>query len=238
MASFRGHLYGAAVVSGAASLSLYAMGWTDIVDTQALFTLGVAGGLLPDIDAGSSKPVRGFFSLLGVAAGLLIAVLLIDRLGLLELMLAWVGAFLAVRYGAFALFDKLTVHRGLWHSLLAVAFVTLATASLAHGLLEVAPLTAWLAAGFVGLGYLTHLCLDELSSLDLLGHRVKRSFGTALKPYDRRTPWGSLAMLLAAVALGYTGPPLTPLMALAEWEGLTWSRLVEGALGLWRGVTG
>jgi hypothetical protein len=36
----------------------------------------------------------------------------------------------------------------------------------------------------VGIGYLTHLVLDEFYSVDLFNRKIKRSFGTALKPFS------------------------------------------------------
>jgi hypothetical protein len=58
----------------------------------------------------------------------------------------------------------------------------------------------------VGIGYLTHLVLDELYSVDLLNSRVKRSFGTALKPFSLADPRSSFGMLAAVVALAWVAP--------------------------------
>jgi len=49
-----------------------------------------------------------------------------------------------------------------------------------------------------------------LASVDLWGHRVRRSFGTALKPFSLAAPGASLAMLAAALALGFTSPSIQP----------------------------
>jgi hypothetical protein len=58
----------------------------------------------------------------------------------------------------------------------------------------------------VGLGYLVHLALDELSSLDLEGRRLRRSFGTALKPWSPTDPASSLAMAAALGLLLWLAP--------------------------------
>jgi hypothetical protein len=63
------------------------------------------------------------------------------------------------------------------------------------------PALSWLAGGFALLGYLTHLVLDEIASVDLLGNRVKRSFGTAIKPFSLRA-WPFSLMLLGLLAGG------------------------------------
>jgi hypothetical protein len=210
MADFQTHLYGAAAVSSAAALGVYGVGWAGVEETQLLFFLGVAGGMLPDIDSDSSKPVRVFFSLLGVAVAFLVCFALVAQLALVDLTLVWIGVFLAVRYGVFELFARFTVHRGVWHSWLATAFAGLATANAAYHLFDVTAWNAWLCGGFVALGYLTHLCLDELASVDLLGNRVKRSFGTALKPLSLRAPGASVIMLAGALALVWAAPTLSP----------------------------
>ncbi len=219
MASFATHLYGAALVSSVAALGLYGTGLAGAQTTQTCFFLGVAGGLLPDIDADASKPVRGFFTLLAVVLAFFVGFALVGRLPLLNLLLVWLGTFLLVRFGVFEAFARLTVHRGIWHSWLAVALAALATTNLAHYLLNTPAWEAWLAGGFVGLGYLTHLCLDELASVDLWGHRVRRSFGTALKPCSLAAPWASLGMLALVLALSYTAPTVEPLFQAGRAQG-------------------
>ena len=103
-------------------------------------------------------------------------------------------------------FARFTVHRGIWHSWLGIAFATLATVDLAYWLLREPAQGAWVAGGMVGLGYFTHLCLDELSSVDLMSSRVSRSFGTALKPFSLSDPFSSLSMAAAVGALAWFAP--------------------------------
>jgi hypothetical protein len=219
MASFVTHLYGAALVSSAAALALHSAGLGSAQETQTYFFLGVAGGLLPDIDADASKPVRGFFTLFAVAVAFFVAFALVARLDWLDATLVWLATFVLVRYGFFEIFARFTVHRGVWHSWLAVALAALATTDVACHLLRTTAWEAWVAGGFVGLGYLTHLCLDELASVDLWGHRVRRSFGTALKPCSLAAPWASLAMLVAVLVLGYAAPSAAPLLAAGRAHG-------------------
>jgi hypothetical protein len=219
MASFATHLYGAALVSSVAALSLYGNGLAGPQETQVCFILGVAGGLLPDIDADASKPVRGFFTLLAVVLAFFVAFTLVDSLTLLNVSLVWLGTFLLVRFGFFEAFARLTVHRGVWHSWLAVALASVVTANLAYWIFGTSERDAWLAGGFMGLGYVAHLSLDELASVDLWGHRVRRSFGTALKPFSLAAPWASLTMLIVVLALGYTAPSIGPLLEAGRVRG-------------------
>lgn len=73
-------------------------------------------------------------------------------------------------------------------------------------------------------GYLTHLILDEVSSVDMIGRRVKASFGTALKLWDRRYPMGTAGMAAAlALAVWLAPSPQTFLSGISSrdmWAGL------------------
>jgi hypothetical protein len=212
VASFAQHLYGAAAVSSATALGAYELGWAGAQQAQLLFLLGVGGGLLPDIDSNSSKPVRGFFTLAGVVAAFFVGFSLVGRLPAVELLLTWCLVFVSVRYVLFEMFARFTVHRGIWHSWVAMAFAGLAGTNGAFHLLGVTAKDAWLVGGFLSIGYLTHLCLDELASVDLLGHRLRRSFGTALKPFSLASPGASLAMLGAVLLLYVYAPSPDPLL--------------------------
>lgn len=212
MANFQTHLLGGALVSGAGALAVYAQGLTSASETQTLFLLGTAASLLPDIDANDSRPVRIAFDAVGIVVGFLVAFAFARHLKLLELLLIWLGTWLFVRYPLRASFSRFTVHRGVWHTLLMALTLALATAVIAHRGLGLEALSSWLAGGFMLLGYLTHLLLDELASVDLLGHSVKRSFGTALKPLSLRA-WPA-SLLLALLSLGFLllAPDLEVLM--------------------------
>ena len=67
---------------------------------------------------------------------------------------------------------------------------------------------AWLAGGFMFIGYLTHLILDEIYSVDVMDTRIKASFGTALKIVDHRHPAASTAMAVAAALAFWVAPPM------------------------------
>jgi hypothetical protein len=82
---------------------------------------------------------------------------------------------------------------------------------------------AWLAGGFVFLGYMTHLVLDEIYSVDVMGRRIKSSFGTALKIFDRRKPGESALVAGLAILAFLATPPSAPFV-----EGITSQRLWAG----------
>jgi len=223
MADFRTHLGVAAAGGAVVAHGGWQAGLWDAWQALPMLALVAFGGILPDIDADSSRAIRLVFNLLAVTAVVAGALLLQGRFSIGGLLLACGGLYLGVRHLAGALFARLTVHRGIWHSLLAAALCGLTTTALSHRLLAQPDVLAWGHGVALSLGFVLHLLLDELYSVDLTGARIKRSFGTALKPLDWRSPGNSLVMLAAGANL---------LPWLPAWAGLA-SLLDQGA-ALWR----
>jgi hypothetical protein len=220
MANFRGHLTGGALVSGMAAFVSYGEGFSNGTETQLLFLLGTAASLLPDVDADDSKPVRGLFNVVGILVGFLVAFRFDGRVGVVEQVGIWIGVGLLIAFPLRWVFAHYTVHRGTWHTLLMALVMTLVVVIVADSLLGLDQVLAWLAGGFVLLGYLTHLTLDEIASVDLLDRRVKRSFGTALKPLSLRAwPWTLVLMGSVVVLIGLTPDP-EPVLAAASRLGI------------------
>ena len=159
------------------------------------------------------------------------------KLSIAELWILWLGTLLAVRYGLHYVFHRTSVHRGIWHSLLAGAFCSVATAIIFHYLLRRPEGVAWLAAGFMMIGYITHLVLDEMYSVDVMDTRIKASFGTAMKMFDRRYPYASLAMAAATAAAVMVSPPTKMFVDGVSSKSL-WSGLQQRMLpaNTWFGV--
>lgn len=200
MANFTTHIAtGTVVAGGLATLTLAA----DVIAPENLIPVtmaGVLGSILPDIDLRVSRPSRALFSGFAIFFSFAVLFAAADHFSVAELWLLWLGTLIFVRYGLYTVFHNATIHRGTWHSLLAALFAAAATAVVfGHGLDRHAGV-AWLAAGFMLIGYLVHLTLDEISSVDMIDRRVKASFGTALKLFDRRYPVATAGMA-AALAL-------------------------------------
>lgn len=207
MADFRTHLIVGIAASGIGAGALASVGVLNPAAAPACFALGALGALLPDVDLDHSIPARVAFSLVALAGAFALVLALAPRWSLAELALAGTGAWLVLRYGVFGAINRWTVHRGLVHSLPAAAAFALATVLGAHRLYGAPAEVAWLAGGFLGAGFVVHLVLDEICSVDLLGRRLKRSFGTALSFGDVRNLPGTLALYALAGGLYRMCPP-------------------------------
>lgn len=210
MADFKTHMLGAALVSGVAATLMEMVGAYEDWAIIGYFALGVAGGVMPDIDSDNSVPIRIAFKVLSIIAAFLTVFYFSERYSLLELVLLGSAAFVLVYYGVFRVFTRFTAHRGVIHSIPAGVVAGLLTAILAHEVFAAPLLAAWTCAAFVCGGFLVHLILDELYSVDLLGARIKRSFGTALNFGSLKTPLATGALYLLLAALFTISPPFRP----------------------------
>jgi hypothetical protein len=205
MANFRVHLVGGAIVSGFVSSAL---AYTDLYSLEqavVLWAAGTVGGLLPDIDSDSSAALSWIFSLLGFIASLFVLQAFSEQ----SLVVIWtmmVCMFLAVRLGLKHLFMRLTRHRGAYHSCLAGCFTGLSAAYISWRFLGHSDAFAWGLGGLVSIGFITHLLLDECYSVDITGARIKRSFGSALKPFSLKAWWASAVFGVGSVALWHALP--------------------------------
>jgi hypothetical protein len=182
MAGFRMHVTTSAVFGCA-----YA-GVGHFVYKVPLDTSIVAGamcgfsGMLPDIDSDYGVPLRETMAF----SAAIIPMLLVGHFESLLLshdamVLAAVSLYLFVRFGITNIIRKYTVHRGMFHSIPAC----LIFAGLAFLMCATAPTLQirCYKAGGVALGFMSHLLLDEIYSIEWKGGRwrFKKSFGTAIK---------------------------------------------------------
>lgn len=206
MANFRTHFLTAATLSGVTAVACTKAGVVDVTETPILLGCGTLGGLLPDVDSKHSLPLKMSFIVLAGILAFLTLFAFAKHLAVLELIAVWLSVFCGVRYVALWGFKKMTVHRGAFHSVLAAVFFGLGTVSLSYHLFQRPYQSVWLYGTFMTLGYMVHLTLDEMCSVDLLGRRFKRSFGTALKPISLKY-WKASFLLCVAIALLYESVP-------------------------------
>jgi membrane-bound metal-dependent hydrolase YbcI (DUF457 family) len=205
MANFKTHLAVAAACSGIMATGFLEAGVAAPRDVGLYFVMGTLGGILPDIDADHSVPGRMMFSFFALAIAFLTLFSRAGMYSIVELSILWAVTYVVVRYVIFLMFARLSVHRGVFHSLLAAAFFGFLTTSLAYHLFRLSTLGAWMTGLFVSVGYVIHLVLDEVYSVDLTGAHVKRSFGTALKLISSNVKTTGL-LVLATMLVFYTTP--------------------------------
>ncbi len=198
MANFKTHFAAAAALSGAASSGLLALNHIDSREAVLAFGLGTLGGFLPDVDSENSTPVAITFNAVAIVVSFVVMFSKSATYSVAEMLVLWVIVYLTVRLALLKSFQLITVHRGMFHSIPAALLAGVLTANfMAYGFAETG-LLSWIYGAFVTLGYLLHLLLDELVSVNLMGRRIKRSFGTAMKLYD---PKNWLVTVLVYVGL-------------------------------------
>jgi hypothetical protein len=194
------------------------------VTTSALFGVGYAGightvygvpldtslvagamccfsGMLPDLDSDYGVPLRETMAFVAAVTPML----LVGHFQQLQLshdamILAAVSLYLFVRFGITNMIRKYTVHRGMFHSIPACLIFT-GLAFLATGTAEL-PIRCYKAGG-VALGFMSHLTLDEIYSVEWKSGRwrLKKSFGTALKLWGE-DPWANFSTYAKLVIVG------------------------------------
>jgi len=202
MANFQTHLTVAAGGSIAATAVCVQSGVVDHHQGLLLVALGTLAGILPDIDSDHSVPTRLVFNVISFAVATATLFALQGQVSLFYLLGISLLSALFIRYIAYAIFAGITEHRGLFHSLPAALLFGLATVSVGIHVLGWSVHFAWLAASFVSGGYLLHLLLDEIYSVNFMGSTLKKSFGSALTLFTRSS-WLSYLLLYAIAGTGF-----------------------------------
>jgi len=202
MANFKTHITFSTLLGagyGGAAYFLYDVPWP-----TSLLAGGLCGvsGMLPDIDSGPGVPLRESMAF----AAAVVPMMLIDRFqefGMSPelIVLAGAGIYLTIRFVIAELLKRYTVHRGMFHSLPAAVIVAELAFLLCSG--EDMRLRLY-KAGAVLVGYLSHLLLDELYSIQWYRGRLKlkRSFGTAVKFFGHGW-WPNASTYLKLAVLTY-----------------------------------
>lgn len=215
MADYRTHVMTSGALGAVYGFSsTVLLGFTGIQGALAGVLTGVSG-MLPDLDSDSGRPIREVFGLLAAVG----PIVMMERLehwgGSREaaLLLA-VILYVAIRYVASGILQLTCVHRGMFHSLPALV-IAAEIAFLAY-LNDSVAVRGLMAVG-VGLGFGSHLVLDEIYSVAWNGGRVqlKSSAGSATKLLGPSWPVNFLVFGIAltlgyAVLLdgGFTTPPV------------------------------
>ncbi|HEX3658767.1 MAG TPA: metal-dependent hydrolase [Pirellulales bacterium] len=174
--------------------------------TAALSTvLCSVSGMLPDLDSGPGRPLHESVCFAAAAIPMMMA----DRFKHMgwdheSIILAGAVLYLLIRFGLGHLLKKCTVHRGIFHSLpVALIFAEIGFLVCTTGNLDM----RYYKAGAIVLGFMSHLILDEIWSVDFKHAKLKSSFGTAIKLW---------APCRWATAVAYTIMIITTLLTLND----------------------
>lgn len=206
MASFEQHVNVTVIATGIVIAPLHTAGLLDINQSLVALGLGLVGGMLPDLDSNNSKPIQIVFKILSIFLPLLVLLAVFDDLSIAKMLIIWLGASLFLHLGVFKVFLSLTTHRGIFHSIpMGLLFAQLTTL-IFHYILDITMTTSLISGFFIFFGFMTHLLLDEIFSVNALGLRMKKSFGTALKVYDKNNHMGSIVLYALVIILFFIIP--------------------------------
>lgn len=192
MADFKTHITTSTVLGvayGGAAYSIFHFPLPTCVLAGGLCSVS---GMLPDLDSGPGRPLRESLAF----AASVVPMMLFDRARQMgmpheSMILAGGAIYLFIRFGIGWLLRHYTVHRGMFHSLPAC----LIAGELAFLLCTSGGLTMrYFKAGAVVAGFMSHLILDEIWSVERrgIGVRLKSSFGTAVKLWGKST-WANIS---------------------------------------------
>lgn len=222
MANFNTHLSTALVFSTTASLIVYKAGVFSSMEFFCCAMAGTIGGLLPDIDLDFSIPARIGFNVVSMLVAFGAVIFWIGHLSVAELMLVWLFSYAIMRWGVFMLFDSLTVHRGIVHSIPYMLVLALGLVYASFYGLKNSAVFSWFLGAFLFFGSIVHLLLDEIYSVNIFGLTIKKSFGTAIKFFSLEQKNSYLALYFLIAVLLFFAPPFS-----IFWETVTNPLTVE-----------
>lgn len=164
----------------------------------ACLVAGYVGSMLPDIDHDEAIPIREVFSVLAaVVPASLMPWLTPERLNTEQAICFFAATYVFIRFPLSWGLKRLTVHRGIFHS---IPFCLVAGLFVAVILSGLGPRERLLLGGSVSVGAFVHLLLDEIFAVNFLGAKLKKSFGTAIKLWSgdlvpTLACYGALALL-------------------------------------------
>ena len=206
MASFEQHVNGAVIATGIMIVPLHSASLLNVEQSLIALALGLVGGILPDLDSDNSKPLQIVFKIFSIFLPLIILLSLFGESTLFELMGYWILSSFILHITLFKIFTTITIHRGVVHSIPMGILFGQITTYIFYTSFSYDIVFSTLAGLFLTYGFFIHLLLDELVSLNALGIKMKKSFGTAFKLYDVNNIFGTLFLYILVIGFFFLIP--------------------------------
>jgi len=183
MAGFKVHLAGGIASGTGMSLIGFFLRGLSLTQAGAIFVVGAVGGLLPDLDSDTGKPLVFLFQLVSIVIPSLFFIKAVKIGGDSPefLICYFTVSYLFINYVVCSVVKKITVHRGMMHS---IPFALVCGGIGYLFFLSSGRQMAPMAGIAVLLGCFIHLVLDELSSFKLKFGLIpipNKSSGSAFK---------------------------------------------------------
>lgn len=215
MADFKAHLSGG-IAAGAVTSAYFFIsqpGAFNPTQLTAIFLSGTIGGLLPDLDSDTGKPLAMLFGLISV----IIPVIFLKKISLYfevtpEFLISYfVLAYMLINYVILEIVKRITRHRGIMHS---IPFAVLCGEAVFLVFLPSGKRMAFAAGVAVFAGSMIHLILDELHAI---------SFKWGFFPVGKSSSGSALALYSNSVIATLTVYGLAGLCSLPILKSFGWS---------------
>ena len=206
MAAFKEHVNIATIAVGVVVITLYSSHFLTLYQALIALFIGIIGGVLPDIDSNNSKPLQGIFKIFSIIVPLLLLLSFFHVMSVLKTILLWILFVLLLRITLFKLFLYFTHHRGIFHSIPMAVLVGELTLVFTYYVIKVDLKVAVIYSFIIFFGFMIHLLLDEIYSVDAFGIKMKKSFGTALKLYDKHNITGTFVIYFLIISIYFLLP--------------------------------
>ena len=200
MADFKTHMFVSTTLGIGYGVAAYAVYEMPVATCLLAGGLCSVAGMLPDIDSNSGRPLKESLAF-GAAFVPMMFGMQLRMIGFVPEAVVLICAigYLLIRFGLGECLKRFTKHRGMFHSIPAAIIFGELTFLLATG--DTIGIRAFKAAAVV-FGFISHLVLDELYSIETKNGRIrtKSSLGTALKLFNPKC-WGATIFAYAVLFL-------------------------------------
>jgi len=161
-----------------------------------MISFGIIGSIFPDIDLTTSKPARYMRNFVFLISSSFSFLFIINNKEKFFEIFSPISLFLSIIFSLFFIFllGKSMIHRGIIHSI-PISFLFSIFIFEFFNFINVnyeSNFNSFFISFLFSIGFLTHLLLDEIYSVDIRNKRIKSSFGSALKLFDTKNVFGSL----------------------------------------------